>query len=71
MSPPPRNHAKRADQYAGCKNRQHNQHLGRTPLCAKEKVHSGVLLVVQCESKQGEKNGRFKHPLKQPHEMFH
>ena len=31
----------------------------------------GFLLVVECKGKKCEKNGRFKYPLKQPHEFFH
>jgi hypothetical protein len=33
-------------------------------------MHNGIVLVVQGEGEQGKKNGRFQHPLKQPHEVF-
>jgi hypothetical protein len=50
---------------------QHHQHQRRAPLRAKEKVHAGVLLVVQRKGEKGKKNGCLKHPLKQPQEFLH
>lgn len=69
--PPARHHAEYADEDAHRKNGQDNQNLWRAPLRTKEKMHSGVLLIVQRKGKQGKKNGCFKYPLKQPHEVFH
>jgi len=66
-----RHHAERADDNAESKSAQHNQHLRCTPLCAEEKMHRALVLVVQRESKEGKKNGCLKYPLKQAHEVFH
>jgi len=46
------------------------QHLGRQPLLAKKEMHRHIVLVVQREGKQGEKNGCFQRPLKQPDEFL-
>jgi len=70
LAPPFGHHQQNTQGQAQHKHRQQHQHLGRQPLLAKKEMHRHIVLVVQREGKQGEKNGCFQRPLKQPDEFL-
>src|SRR3990167_1883171 len=60
MAPPAWHHAQHTNSHTGGKGDQYDQHHGRSPACAKEKLHGDIALVIQGKSEQGKKNGCFK-----------
>ena len=66
LPPPTWHHAQYTNHHPGGKKAQKYQYQRRAPLQAPEKTHLYILLVVQGESKQHQKNGRFQCPLQQP-----
>ena len=65
--PPTWHHEKYTQRQSASESGQDHQHQRRFPERAKKEMHRNRLLVIQCKSKKGKKNGC----LKQPREIFH
>ena len=66
-SPPARHHDQHTEQQSDAESCQHDQYQVCFPICAKEKIDSNNLLVIQRKSEEGKKNGCFE----QPDQVFH
>jgi hypothetical protein len=65
-TPPTWQHPQHANNETRGEGEQHHDNQWRSPFISEEKVRDHFMLIIQREGEQGEKNGCFQYPPKQP-----